>query len=143
MESQHMTQQNFADYLGISSASLSSLFNDRTRPTLNHVDAIRKRFPNINLDWLMYGKGPMFHDEENAPVDMSVSSAEQSQEPTLDFQAAPAAVPLHPFPQQSVRPAPYKTDENILKNIDKHQRKITEIRVFYDDQTWETFVPKK
>ncbi len=23
------------------------------------------------------------------------------------------------------------------------QRKITEIRVFYDDQTWESFVPKK
>jgi hypothetical protein len=23
------------------------------------------------------------------------------------------------------------------------QRKITEIRVFYDDQTWESFTPKK
>lgn len=30
-----------------------------------------------------------------------------------------------------------------VKYIDKPQRKITEIRIFYDDQTWETFVPKK
>lgn len=30
-----------------------------------------------------------------------------------------------------------------VKNIDKQPRKITEIRVFYDDQTWESFVPKK
>ena len=30
-----------------------------------------------------------------------------------------------------------------MKNIDKQQRRITEIRVFYDDQTWESFVPKK
>lgn len=29
------------------------------------------------------------------------------------------------------------------KNIDKYTRHITEIRVYYDDQTWETFVPKK
>ena len=27
--------------------------------------------------------------------------------------------------------------------LDKKERKITEIRIFYDDQTWETFVPKK
>jgi hypothetical protein len=30
-----------------------------------------------------------------------------------------------------------------VKTIDKPQRRITEIRVFYDDQTWETFVPQK
>lgn len=30
-----------------------------------------------------------------------------------------------------------------MKNIDKQTRRITEIRVFYDDQTWESFVPKK
>lgn len=30
-----------------------------------------------------------------------------------------------------------------VKYIDKPQRKITEIRIFFDDQTWETFVPKK
>ena len=28
-------------------------------------------------------------------------------------------------------------------NIDKQSRRITEIRVFYDDQTWESFVPKR
>ena len=33
--------------------------------------------------------------------------------------------------------------QNEVKYIDKPQRKITEIRIFYDDQTWETFVPKK
>ena len=30
-----------------------------------------------------------------------------------------------------------------VKYIDKPQRNITEIRIFFDDQTWETFVPKK
>ena len=31
----------------------------------------------------------------------------------------------------------------MVKSFDKQQRRITEIRIFYDDQTWETFVPKK
>jgi hypothetical protein len=30
-----------------------------------------------------------------------------------------------------------------VKYSDKPQRQITEIRIFFDDQTWETFVPKK
>jgi len=30
-----------------------------------------------------------------------------------------------------------------LNYFDKTKRQITEIRVFYDDQTWESFVPKK
>ncbi len=31
--------------------------------------------------------------------------------------------------------------KEIVKYIDKPARKITEIRVFYDDQTWESFSP--
>ena len=31
----------------------------------------------------------------------------------------------------------------VVKYIDKPARKITEIRVYYDDQTWESFAPGK
>jgi transcriptional regulator with XRE-family HTH domain len=34
MESQHMTQKVFAQFTGISEGSLSGVFNDRTRPTI-------------------------------------------------------------------------------------------------------------
>ena len=55
-----MNQQTFAKMTGISTASLSSIFNSRTQPTLMHVEAIKKKFPNINLEWLLYGVGGMF-----------------------------------------------------------------------------------
>ena len=31
--------------------------------------------------------------------------------------------------------------KQVVKYLDKPVRKITEIRVYYDDQTWETFAP--
>ena len=43
MEAQHMTQQTFANFIGINAASLSSIFNERTRPTLNIVEAIKSK----------------------------------------------------------------------------------------------------
>lgn len=63
MEAQHMTQQMFAQFLGMAPATLCSILNERTKPTLNTVEAIRNKFPNINIDWLMFGNGTMFVDD--------------------------------------------------------------------------------
>ena len=60
MESQHMTQQVFADFIGLAPATLSSIYNERTRPTLSVVEAIKKKIPNISTDWLMFGSGEMY-----------------------------------------------------------------------------------
>ncbi len=59
-----------------------------------------------------------------------------------------AGSPTHPSlfeqPQmQGVNRTPKNITQTAVKYMDKQQRKITEIRIFYDDQTWETFVPKK
>src|SRR5574344_2099463 len=76
MEAQHMNQQTFATYTGIGTASLSSIFNGRTRPTLNHVDAIIEKFPNVNPLWLLKGIGGMMlsaDDNLNAPMQGSAN----------------------------------------------------------------------
>ena len=72
-----------------------------------------------------------------------------SVEATLDFGAAsstgsPTSPSLFEQPQmQGVNRTPKNIAQTAVKYMDKQQRKITEIRIFYDDQTWETFVPKK
>ena len=129
---QHMSQQTFADILGLSPASLSSIFNDRTKPTLNHVDAIKKKFPSINLDWLMYGNGPMFLDESSQNADMFASEGDHFE--TSNFDKSPS--------YSGVNYSGSK-ERVVIKEVEKPQRQITEIRIFFDDQTWETFVPKK
>mgnify|MGYP004526856229 FL=1 len=147
MNAQHMNQQTFAEALDISPASLSSIFNDRTKPTLNHIDAIKKKFPAINLDWLLYGNGPMFMDEYTGDIDNHAVSA-SSAESVLNFDDSPSTPqetnvvqPQLSFVEQ--RNQLQQVTNNTTKYIDNNSRKIAEIRVFYDDQTWETFVPKK
>ena len=149
MESQHMTQQVFADYIQQSPATLSSIFNGRTRPTLNIVEAIKKKIPNISTDWLMFGAGDMYLPE-NEGQNLAETGAEtplQIQNPMLDFDAIPSPTPQNPVSQpqnsNSVRNTRLDLERSEIKTIDKPQRRITEIRVFYDDQTWETFIPQK
>ena len=156
MESQHMTQQVFADYIGQSPATLSSVFNGRTRPTLNIVEAIKKKIPNISTDWLMFGAGDMYLPDPEAQSAPSLPQGDDlfgsemgptNPNPMFDFEASPSQVPQNATQTapgiNSVKSTRLENAPKEIKIVDKPQRRITEIRIFYDDQTFDVFEPKK
>jgi transcriptional regulator with XRE-family HTH domain len=144
MESQHMTQQNFAQFIGVSTAALSSIFNGRTKATLNTVEAIRSKLPDINIEWLIFGTGDMFLHDADPQTDVPATDS-TPEEQVLEFD-----MPANPLPDgaqtasshQGVNRTLKKSPKNDVKIFDKLPRRVTEIRVFYDDQTYESFVPK-
>ena len=146
MESQHMTQQVFAQFIKISPATLSGIFNGRTNPSLNIVEAIKNSLPSISTDWLLFGNGPMYIDVSKGESVASAGGSADSKEALLDFEmpsTAPSIASQAGGFVQGVNSTPKNMEQFVVKNIDKPQRKITEIRIFFDDQTWETFLPKK
>lgn len=146
MESQHMTQQTFAQFIQMSPASLSSIFNGRTKPTLNIIEAIKQKIPALSTDWLLFGRGPMYMDE--ADQSDGISSGDAQKEPidqmlNFDSVSPPPSGGSSARNINGVSITPNNNEKIIMKYLDKPQRQVTEIRIFYDDQTWETFVPKK
>lgn len=157
MDAQHMNQQTFANATGIGSASLSSIFTGRTRPTLNHVDAILDKFPNVNPLWLLKGQGGMFLMADDSNVMHSGGDDAQSGNAsgtssasqygglfaTDNLSVEPNLFNSHNNPSPSTSAGtPHTRNQQMSFHPITQQRKITEIRIFYDDQTWETFVPK-
>ena len=143
MESQHMTQQTFANFIGMAPGTLSSIFNDRTRPTINIVEAIKKKLPDVSTDWLMFGDGPMYNTSSSE--NPKTHDATVNNEPSLNFDSGMSTLPDSAMTNrtahnQNILPEGYSLE---LKKTDKHVRQITEIRVYFDDQTWESFVPSK
>ena len=152
MEAQHMSQQVFADFIGTTPATLSGIFNDRTRPTINIVESIKKKIPDISTDWLLFGIGEMYQRPiDGNPGDQmaqkSPSGNVRTMEPMIDFsqnsQPTPSAGGQQPTFYNGVRSTPQGMVREEIKVIDKPKRHVTEIRVYYDDQTWESFVPSK
>ena len=146
MEGSHMNQQTFAQFIGMSSASLSSIFTGRTKPTINIVEAIKNKIPSISTDWLMFGFGDMYitKDKTDETAQNDTHSSTESQ--LIDFGSTSQATPPSLCDQSSLKESASTAQQSqkiIVKEIDKKVRQITEIRIFYDDQTWETFVPKK
>ena len=168
MESQHMTQQVFADFLQQSPATLSSIFNGRTHPSFNiyineklvtikELDSIKEKIPDISIEWLLYGTGDMYISHSDSSADTFSPSQENGQDMMLQFEtSSPASQGAHPISpnsrqnptpsnvfQQGVRNTPSDYVREEIRLVEKEPRHVTEIRVYYDDQTYETFVPAK
>lgn len=133
-----MSQKNFAAEICISEGALSSIYSGRTKPTLNTITNIHERFPEVNLSWLVDGKGDMF---------VSAGSPSGSADMGNLFSASNMSAPQADQPMASVTPQfamPMGAPQAVYapvdsKNFDKSARRIAEIRVFYDDGTFETF----
>ena len=159
MDSKGMTQQEFSQFLEMSPASLSSIFTGRTKPTLNVVESIKNKFENINLEWLMFGEGSMFTQNEDGEGDDTTLSSDASEDemqmdPNTSVFNQDAQVRNNMMYDNGMSNGNRNSSRNSnstsndagitgMKYFNNNRRKIKEIRVFYDDQTYESFVPKE
>ncbi len=160
MNLEGLNQHEFSSKLGISPASLSSIFTGRTKPTNNHVQAIHRVFPEINIIWLLFGDGPMFSTDSQESDGSIVSRVEMLDEHDKDGEEASnvssAGSMGELFDTQTGVESPRRVcgtrsnNSHIVsanaksekaKSIDNINRRIKEIRVFFNDGTYEAFVP--
>ena len=160
MDNKHMINIVFANETGINPGTLSLLLRGKTQPTLKHYEAIHNRFPDISMEWLFDSTGPMYKNPSaEAPAADGVLSSSGSINGSIpsgvveapekglgsassDGKTAQAYPSLFDNSRIQGGQVPRQGEKDIIKIVDTHPRKITEIRVFYDDQTWESFVPK-
>ena len=143
MKHMGMSQKVFANEICISEGTLSSIFSGRNKPTLNTLNNIHERFPEVNMGWLMDGKGEMFTspapDSMQTETNDGSSSVASPQASVIPIQGGFMEQVSSPQ-QMSPQTTGFALDGKIF---DKPSRKIAEIRVFYDDGTFETFSAKQ
>jgi transcriptional regulator with XRE-family HTH domain len=167
MKAKGMTQQEFANATGISPAGLSNIFNGRTNPTYGHLSKIHESFPDVNISWLFFNEGEMFSpaapnsadgEGKTPPAGGGATGTPPSSTPAvegsivgypegLEYTLGAASTSEISRSGRAVSPTgdplpARETIREIVKYTDKPQRKITEIRIFFDDGTYETFGPK-
>ena len=155
MEREKFSQQEFSVKTGISAPTLSSIFSGRTNPTNNHVRALHKAFPDVNINWLLFGEGePYLSAADASGENIFDSSADMDVDSEL-LQMFPSE---HTDTQQSSAEnqsgkgsasSQIRLEKKLLEKLLAQQKEtqevvrrgITEIRVFFDDGTYETFSP--
>lgn len=59
---ENITQAQFADNINVVRASVSHVLSGRNNPSYDFIRSIMLKYPRLNIEWLMFGKGKMYND---------------------------------------------------------------------------------
>ncbi|RKW15024.1 helix-turn-helix transcriptional regulator [Capnocytophaga gingivalis] len=116
-----------ADSLGVLRSSISHLLSERNKPSLDFVLKITEKYPEIDLYWLLYGKGSFPKEEPR----------EEPKEKLPPKKVTPIAPPEIPFPP--IEPPQEKPIEKNVPLKDIPKKEVQKIIFFYKDNSFEIF----
>lgn len=140
MERENLTPAKFADRLDINRAVVSHILNGRNNPSLDVVTKILTEMNYINPQWLIVGTGNMYKE--------GISDDSIPKEPDLFNQRAikhdeiPSESELFKenVVKSSVLDDKVPDNENVILKK-SHDRKISQIIIYFNDNTFEIFRP--
>ena len=145
MEREQLNNGAFAESIGVAQATISQIMKGRNMPSTDVLLRLHQRYPDVSLDWLLTGKRTVSGEEEQENGDnfldygyslFAKDGVNPSNEPKISENRKEIAFKTaQNAPKESVK------QEVIYK--ERPARKITEIRIFFDDNTYETFSPSK
>jgi len=73
-----LSSSEFADEIGVQRSNISHVLSGRNKPSLDFLMKIKDRFPEIQWEWLIEGKGAMISSENEAASTPSPYLLEES-----------------------------------------------------------------
>jgi transcriptional regulator with XRE-family HTH domain len=127
----------FADKIGVQRSSLSHLLSGRNKPSLDFILKILDVFPDVDLYWILNGKGS-FPKKTTINVDKEVNyPAIEERIGNNLFEEVPTE---NPIPLQEVKET--KQIEYKVPNKDSNEAPIDKIVIFYKDGTFKSYTSK-
>ena len=66
LELENLTPAKLADTIGVQRSGLSHILSGRNKPSYDFITRLLTKFPRINSDWLLTGKGKPYKDFEGS-----------------------------------------------------------------------------
>ena len=60
MKAKNINASQFADEINIQRSGMSHILSGRNNPSLDFIKRVLSRYPEIDTDWLIFGKGEMY-----------------------------------------------------------------------------------
>ncbi len=130
LETQRLTAAMFADKIGVQRSNVSHVLSGRNKPSFEFLEKLLIAFPKVSAHWLVTGKHPI----EQTNHEQSNTSQE------LDFNE----------PQLFSDQKPDVDQKEVVKEIVEINREVTIVNkrivktlVFYDDFTFDIYLPNE
>lgn len=162
LNAENITQAQFADSIGVARASISHIISGRNKPGYDFISAMMEKYPQLNPEWLILGKGKMYKEIPKSQTALPDPSTEDLLFPSYETEpqqnpAAMAPIPskmnespkIFPDSPQQIPNAPEVQDvpklsavqespsQNLNLNLNQSARRVTKAIIFFDDGTFQ------
>jgi transcriptional regulator with XRE-family HTH domain len=97
LKTQNLSSSQFADEIGVQRSSISHILSGRNNPSLEFVTKILKRYPEINADWILFGRGSMYKGlNDKSEVDVKELKKQKMQADLFSFDEEEVLPELEP-----------------------------------------------
>lgn len=150
LDLEHLTPSKFADLIGVQRSSVSHILSGRNKPSFDFLQKTLTTFSGLKADWLMLGKGHMyeqmgreagdlFDQPYTGPESNDINPAAPVGDPPDESLAKPlesSASGVGDMPEDIVK-------TGIEAEINPDSRKIVQVMLFFDDDTFITYKPSQ
>lgn len=145
LAAENISQSQFADTIKVVRASVSHVLSGRNNPSYEFMRAIMLSYPQLNMEWLMLGKGKMYKDAAPAPLPEQEQALPASDLLFTDFDMDDTQSTVPESNISTTPPTPEVTtqtssDMNTLKEVAQtivKQRNVSRIIIMFDDGTYQ------
>lgn len=122
----------FADKIGVQRSSMSHLLSGRNKPSLDFIMKILEVFPDVDLYWILIGKGSFPNQNNNVEITKVASPISLSQNHTDNL-----------FSPNEIKEDEKKETQSEFEshNINLKDDEIEKIVLFYKNGTFKAFSP--
>jgi transcriptional regulator with XRE-family HTH domain len=159
LDLEQLSPSKFADLIGVQRSSISHVISGRNKPSYDFLQKTLKAFPGLNASWLLLGEGTMYEqmgrkvsgnlfdtqesaetplDEqipESGGPDAGISSAEEPGSGSLDPETLPESTEISRDKEKQTK----ELQDSQIESSGK--KRIVQIMVIYEDDTFKSFMP--
>ena len=160
-----LTASEFADEIGVQRSNISHIISGRNKPSLDFIVKIKDRFPEIQWEWIIEGKGEMTKStlsptslqeskinfsekEKNSETDL-FSIINPPSYPTTENKSIPNPLELNisapNIEKEKINDSQTLEEESILSennnNNQNSKTKIKKIIILYENGKFEAYEP--
>jgi len=144
IDKENLSSTQFASEIGVQRSALSHVLSGRNNPSLDFMMKIKTRYPEINLDWLLLGKGKMtgaIEKKATVPVAEIKKEPKKEEPKEISFRVKQDEIDEVVESKQLKNKSVTSEEEVITKNI-KDGDSPVKIILLYPDDTYKTFNPR-
>lgn len=128
----NLSASAFADKINVQRSSLSHLLSGRNKPSLDFIIKVIEVFPEVDLYWILNGKGTFPKSEKNFSIQSTKQEVTSDETNTPDLFSTDQTNSKQPFINNEIEKKSISLSNSEVKTIER-------IVIFYTDGSFKNY----